>query len=264
MLAAIIDGTNLCYRFGGRPGGTTLVFVNSLGTDWRVWEAVAARFAGRCRLLFYDKRGHGLSGVSPEPLTIADHVQDLAGLLDALNVERPVVCGLSVGGMIALGLAGEQASRMRGLVLCDTGHRIGTAELWNARIDTVRRDGMDAVADGVMERWLSASFRSRYPAETALWRNMLVRTPAEGYAATCVAIRDADLTGAARSVAVPALCLCGTEDLATPPGLMRELAGLIPDARYRDVNGAAHLPTVENPDVVANLIEEYLQELNVV
>lgn len=264
MPATTINGASLYYRFAGRATGNTLVFVNSLGTDWRVWEPVAERFSDRFRLLYYDKRGHGLSDLPGGPLGISDHVHDLAGLLDRLNVDRAVVCGLSVGGMIALGLAAERASLTAGLVLADTGHRIGGADLWNERIESVRRQGMQAVADGVLERWFSEAFRSGRPAETALWRNMLLRTPAKGYAATCAAVRDADLTRAAQSLAVPALCLCGTEDLATPPALARELTELIPDARFGAVHGAGHLPTVEASDAVATLIEEYLAELNLV
>lgn len=263
MQAANINGANIHYRTGGQPSGTTLVFVNSLGTDWRVWERVADRFSGRFPLLFHDKRGHGLSDAPDGPLRISDHSRDLAGLLDELAVTESVVCGVSVGGMIALELASARPELVRGLVLCDTGHRIGTPALWNKRIETVRDGGMAAVADGVLERWFSAGFRETYPAETAIWRNMLLRTPREGYSATCAAIRDADLTRAAQSLAVPALCLCGTVDQATPPELMRELNALVPDSRYHDIAGAGHLPTVERPDEVANHIEAFLEELGI-
>jgi len=264
MQAANVHGTNIHFRTAGRPSGTALVFINSLGTDWRVWKRVADRFAERCRLLFHDKRGHGLSDAPDGPLAIDDHVDDLAALLDQLGVDDFVPCGLSVGGMIALGLAAARPRAVRGLVLCDTGHRIGTAELWNQRIEAIHNEGLAAVADGVLERWLSADFRASRPAETALWRNMLLRTPVAGYTATCAAIRDADLTAAARSIDAPALCLCGSEDRATPPELMRELAGLLPAARYHDIPGAGHLPTVERSGEVADRMEAFLEEVNVV
>lgn len=264
MQAANINGTDIYFRIDGQPSGTALVFVNSLGTDWRVWERVAARFAARCPLLFHDKRGHGLSGAAGGPLSITDHAKDLAALLDRLAIREAILCGLSVGGMIALALAAERPHAVRGLVLCDTGHRIGTAELWDQRIATVREQGMEAIAECVLERWFSASFREARPAETAIWRNMLVRTPPEGYAATCAAIRDADLTRTTQSLAAPALCLCGTEDQATPPALMRELSGLVPDSRYHDIPGAAHLPTVESADEVASRMQAYLEELTIV
>lgn len=264
MQAAIINGHNIHLRTDGQASGTALVFVNSLGTDWRVWERVAGHFAASNPLVFHDKQGHGLSDVPRGPLAMSDYIDDLAALLDQLAIRDAVVCGLSVGGMIALGLAAQRPKVVRGLVLCDTGHRIGTAELWNQRIDSVSEEGMEAIAEGVLERWLSASFRANRPAETALWRNMLVRTPPAGYTAGCAAIRDADLTRAAESLPVPALCLCGSEDQATPPELMRELSGLVPDSRYHDLPGAAHLPTVECAGDVAARMTAFLEELAVV
>lgn len=260
MQAAKINGSNLHFRLAGPESGVTLAFVNSLGTDWRVWEPVADRLGDGCRLLFHDKRGHGLSDTPDGPLSMDDHVGDLAALLDHLEIEGAVVCGLSVGGMIALGLAAARPELVRALVLCDTGHRIGTEALWDQRIQEIRQHGLEHIAEGVMARWFSAPFRAEHPAEATAWRNMLVRTPVAGYTATCAAIRDSDFTEAARSTVVPALCLCGTADLATTPELVRELARLIPDSRYRDIDGAGHLPTVEAPVEVAAAINEFLSE----
>ncbi|HSH41870.1 MAG TPA: 3-oxoadipate enol-lactonase [Arenicellales bacterium] len=263
MQAANVNGINIHYRSVGRDAGPTLVFVNSLGTDWRVWERVADRFADRFQLVFHDKRGHGLSDAGSGGVRISDHAADVGALLDELAITDAVVCGISVGGMIALELAAARPELVRALVLCDTGHRIGTAELWNGRIAAIREHGMDAVADGALERWFSESFRSARAAETALWRNMLLRTPVEAYTATCAAIRDADLTDSAGAVRVPALCLCGSEDQSTPPELMRELAALLADGRYREIAGAGHLPTVECADEVALRMSAFFEELKI-
>lgn len=264
MRATNVNGTNLYVRFAGRPEGDPLVLVNSLGTDWRVWEPAVEALGERYRLLYYDKRGHGLSDARPAPSTIDDHVNDLAALLDHLGIPRAIVCGLSVGGMIAMGLAARRPEMVGALVLADTGHLIGTDDRWNQRIETIQGDGMEAIVDGVLEVWFTDSFRRQRSAETALWRNMLLRTPVEGYLGTCAAVRDADLTGPARGLTVPALCLCGARDASTPPSLMRELNDLIPDSRFQEIPDAAHLPTVEAPEVVQGLIEDYLQELGFV
>jgi 3-oxoadipate enol-lactonase len=204
----------------------------------------------------YDLRGHGLSGIGRPPYALDDHVADLAALLDACGVRQAAIVGLSVGGQIALGLAARRPELVRALVLCDTAHRIGTAEMWNARIAAVEAGGVEAIAHAVLERWFSRSYRGDQAAAFAIWRNMLTRTTAAGYAGTCAALRDADLTAAARGIGVPTLCVCGAEDLATPPDLVRSLAALIPGAGFALIPAAGHLPCIEQPDRLAALIRD--------
>lgn len=253
----------LHYAAEGPDDTPALVFANSLGTDLRIWNAVAARLSG-FRIVRYDKRGHGLSTVSPAPYRMDDHVDDLVGLLDALDIDSAIVCGISVGGMIAQGLAARQPDRVRALILCDTAAKIGTADMWDARIDSIRQGGIEALADAIMERWLSPEFRAQRPEATEGWRNMLVRTPVDGYNGTCAAIRDADLTEQASGIGVPTLAICGSEDGATPPDLVRATAALIPSARFELIDGAGHLPCIECPDRMAELIEGFMEERRLV
>ena len=255
-----VNGVVLHYAVEGPEGAPTIVFSNSLGTDFRSWDRLAARLATQFRLVRYDKRGHGLSQATPAPYRIADHVGDLVGLLDHLGLDRIVLCGLSVGGLIAQGLAARQPERLQALILCDTAAKIGTAEMWAQRMAAIEADGIEAIADAIIERWLSAGFRRDRPEETAAWRNMLVRTTLDGYLGTCAAIRDEDLTAAAGRIALPTLCVCGAEDGATPPDLVRGTADLIPGARFELVEQAGHLPCIEQPDVMAGLITGFLEE----
>ncbi len=245
----------------GSAGLPVLVFANSLGTDFRIWDGVVARLGPRFRTLRYDMRGHGLSDIGRTPYTIDDHAADLAALLDRRSVAQATVVGLSVGGQIALGLAARRPDLVSGLVLLDTAHRIGTPEAWNARIAAVETGGLEAIADAVLERWLSPDYRHNHPAMIPLWRNMLTRTPAEGYAGTCAALRDADLTEAAAGIRVPTLCLCGTLDLATPPDLVRAMAALIPDAEFRLIPCTGHLPCIERPARIAALLRRFAEVL---
>lgn len=258
MLVVYNGEVALRCRVDGPEGAPTLAFANSLGTDLQVWDAVVPAFADRFRVVRYDKRGHGLSDVPAAPYTIDDHVGDLAAVLDGLGVTGAVVVGLSVGGQIALGLCAARPDLVRGLVLCDTAHRIGPPALWEQRMAVVRETGIAALAEPILQRWFSPAFRAT-PA-LAAWRNMLVRTPVEGYLGTCAALRDSDQTAAARAVAVPTLCLCGTNDGATPPDLVRSMADIIPGARFALIEGAGHLPGVEAPDAVAATIQAFLRE----
>jgi len=258
-----VNGLTLLVSDSGDQGATgrpTLVFSNSLGTDFRIWDALVARLGEDYRIVLYDKRGHGLSDVGDAPYVMADHVGDLAALLDALEIKGAIICGLSVGGLIAQGLYASRPDLVRGLILCDTAHKIGNDELWNARIAAVENGGIASIAEGILDRWFTKALREGDPVALAGWRNMLTRTPAAGYAGTSSAIRDTDFTEQAKQIAVPTLCLVGEEDGATPPALVQEMAGLIPGARCEVISGAGHLPCIEQPDVVAELIETFTRE----
>lgn len=258
MQFARVNGVTLHYQqFGGPKGKPTLVFANSLGTDFRIWRDVIVRLAGEFPILTYDKRGHGLSDVGETPYSIEDLVWDLSGLLDHAGVERSIVVGLSVGGMIAQGLHEARPELIEGLVLCDTAHRIGTEEMWDARIDAVQSSGLDAISGPVMERWFTEDYRSADNADFAGYVNMFERQPEDGYAATCAAIRDADMTEIAKQIDVPTLCVVGDEDLATPPALVAELTALIEGARMETIAGAGHLPCIEQPEALSGLIRGF-------
>lgn len=257
---AIPDGV-AHYRDRGPANAPALVFANSLGTDLRVWEPVADHFAGRFRVLQMDKRGHGLSTGPAGAATIEALADDLAAVMDARGVANALVLGVSVGGMIAQALAARRPTLVKAMVLSNTGHKIGAPDAWDARIEAVRQGGLEAIADAVMERWFAESFASRDPAALAGWRAMLCRTTADGYNAVCGAIRDADLTETVRGLAQPALCLAGAQDGAAPPDLVRALADLMADARYVEIAGVGHLPSVEAPDKVIEAVETFIAEI---
>jgi 3-oxoadipate enol-lactonase len=255
MLAIRHQGRTIHAAVSGDPDGLPVVFANSLGTDLRVWDPL---LPPGLRLVRYDKRGHGLSG-GDGAWAIDDLAADLEALMDALGVEAAVVCGLSVGGMIAQALAARSPGRVRALILCDTAARIGPASIWQDRIAAVEAGGIAPIADAVLERWFSPRFRAEDPA-LALWRNMLVRTPTAGYAATCAAIRDADLTASTRALRLPTLAVAGEIDGATPPDLVRATAELIPGARFAVIPGCGHLPPAEAPEALARLVADFLKE----
>lgn len=246
---------------GGPAGQPVIVFANSLGTDFRIWRDVIVRLAGDFPILAYDKRGHGLSDLGQVPYSLDDHVLDLAALLDRLDVKDAVICGLSVGGMIAQGLQARRPDLVRALVLCDTAHKIGTEEMWNARIESVEAKGIESLADGIMERWFTPAFRRPENAAYRGYRNMLTRQSAVGYAATCAALRDADLTDTAKRISVPTLCIVGDEDGSTPPDVVLAMARLIAGARFEIIKGAGHIPCVEQPEILAEMIRAFIATL---
>ena len=260
MKFANISSLTIHYSDNEQRDRPVLVFVNSLGTDFRIWDQVAAVIGRRFRIIGYDKRGHGLSDAPIGPYSLQDHVDDLQALLAQLEVDTAVLAGVSVGGMIAQSFCTQHSERVSALVLCDTAARIGTADLWNERITRVRGSGLESIADAVLERWFSGEFRQQRATEFGGWRNMLIRTPAEGYASTCAAIRDADLGHSTPLITQPALVVCGEHDGATPPDLVHSLAESIPGARFEIIRDAGHLPSIEQPETLFDLMDKFFTE----
>ncbi|MFL5191921.1 MAG: 3-oxoadipate enol-lactonase [Microvirga sp.] len=259
-----VNGIVLHNQVLGQEDGPALVFINSLGSDFRIWQEVVLAFTDRFRVVLYDKRGHGLSDAPPAPYSIDDHTDDLLALLDHLKVDRAAFVGLSVGGMIGQRIAVRAPERVQALTLCCTAAKIGTPELWAERITAVEDGGIDPIADNVLQRWFTPLFREAQKDEVAGWRNMLVRTPDHGYAGTCAAIRDADLRPDASRIKAPTLCVAGDQDGSTPAEVVKGTAELIPGARFALIDGAGHIPCVEKPAVLSKLIGQHLQEAGLV
>ena len=247
MPIANFPDAQLYYEWSGPEHAPVLVLSNSLGTTHRMWDAQEAAFTKHFRLLRYDARGHGQSSVTPGPYTIAKLSWDVVHLLDFLQLDCVHFCGLSMGGMIGMFLGANAANRFHKIVLCNTAAKVGTPDSWNARIDAVQREGMLAVAAGVVERWLTPAYRASHPAETAAVLRMLEEANPVGYVACCAAVRDMDQRQNLQNVKVSALVLAGTHDPATLPADGQFLAKHIPGASYVELN-AAHLSNIEAQD----------------
>lgn len=260
MQFVTINGVTLHYQTIGEPSDKpTILFSNSLGTDFRIWRDLIVRLVGDFSIVTYDKRGHGLSEAPDAPYAMDDHVGDAAGLLDHLNIRNAIVCGLSVGGAIAQGLALSRPDLVRALILCDTGHKIGTEELWDQRIEAVGEKGISAISDNILERWFSKAYRQPDNPFFHGYRNMLERTPLQGYLGTCHALRNSDFTETVSGIGVPTLCVVGEEDGSTPPQLVKALSQLIPNAQYEEIANAGHLPCIEQPEALHEVMRKFLQ-----
>ncbi len=258
---ASIDGLTIHYKLELNVG-VPVVFINSLGSDLRIWDDVVSTL--KHSSLRYDKRGHGLSDAPPGPYSIADHANDLHGLLEHLNLERVVIVGISVGGQIALEFASRFPERVAAAVFCDTGMKIGTAEFWNARIEAVRDHGLEHISEAIMQRWFGPDFRHEHAATVRGYQNMLERQPAVGYIATCEALRESALHDAAQSVrdaGVKTLVFCGKDDQSTPVALSQDLAQVL-EAKLELIENAGHLPCIEQPEAFARILNAFLEEVN--
>jgi len=255
-----VNGLTLHFRQEGTAEGIPLVFINSLGCDLRIWDGVVSRLSHRFPLIRFDKRGHGLSDAPPAPYSMRELSDDVNGLINHLDIERAILVGVSIGGMVALQTALDFPERVSALVLCDTAGKIGTEAYWNDRINTLRQYGMVYLADAILARWFSPKFIDQNPALYRGFYNLLTRMPLEGYIGTCAALRDTDLRNQLGRVSVPTLVLCGAEDMVITPEIARGLADSLPNAQFSVIEEAAHTPSVEQPEAVADVIIEFLKE----
>lgn len=254
-----INGISIHYKWINNKKQHSFLFINSLGTDFRIWDGVVEVLKDFGNILLFDKRGHGLSAVEEKTNGLDDFADDVLALLQYLSINQCIPVGLSVGGMIAQLLAHRIPEKIEKLVLCDTRHKIGNAQIWNDRIALVKEKGLSAVSDGLMQKWFSETFRKNEAVKVSGYKNMLERSPVLGYVKTCEAIRDADLTEIAKQIKIPALCIVGSEDKSTTPGEVKNLADLIGGSKYKIIQGSGHIPCIDNPEVLSKLIIDFIK-----
>lgn len=247
------------HAIDGPDGAPVLVLANSVGTTKAMWEPQLPALRSRLRVLRYEHPGHGESALPPKPCGVGDLARPVLGLLDELGIAQASFCGLSLGGMVGMWLGRHAPERIERLTLCSTSAGFGAPETWEARAAAVRRDGLGAVADLVMERYFCEAFRKRSSDVVARYRETFLALPAEGYARCCEAIRDWDFRDELAGIGAPTLAIAGEEDGATPPEQLEQIAGGIPDARLERVPAAGHLVNVEQPAAFTTILASHLR-----
>ncbi|MGR3272088.1 3-oxoadipate enol-lactonase [Thalassococcus profundi] len=256
MQIARLDDLAVHYRIDGDPDGAPVVFANSLGTDLRLWDQVIPLLPEGLKFIRYDKRGHGLTDCPPAPYAMGALVTDAERLMDHLGVTGAVFVGLSIGGLIAQGLAAKRLDLVRAMVLSNTGAKIGTRDIWAERIDAVNAGGTAAVVDATMQRWFAKPFHDT--PDFHAWRTMFLRCPAEGWTGCGAAIAGSDFMTTTAALRLPTLGIAGSEDGSTPPDLVRETVDLVPGSEFHLIRGAGHLPCVEKPEEYAQVLGDFL------
>lgn len=257
MPAIDADGCKINVEINGPEKAPALVLSNSLGTNLHMWDEQARALSQTYRVIRYDQRGHGKSGAPKGPYTIDRLGRDVLAVLDHLKIAKAHFCGLSMGGTTGMWLARMAPSRFHKIILSNTGARIGTQDIWNARIASVLSKGMKSVVDATLERWLSKGFRDKDARAVARIREMLLTTPAHGYAGCSAAIRDADQRWGIGDVKLPVLVIIGTLDPATPPAGGEFIADRIKGAKRAHIE-AAHLSNLEKGVQFTNEVKNFL------
>ena len=257
MFHAEVNGARLHYQFDGPSSAPVIVLSNSLGTNLRMWDAQIPALTEKFRVLRYDSRGHGDSTVTPGPYTFEMLGNDVIGLLDALHVDRFFFCGLSMGGVLAQWLGINAPGRLNGLIACNTAAKIGNPEFWNKRIETVRSGGMAAIAGTQALRWFTPAYVAKFPEVIETMTQGLLSTPADGYIATCEALRENDLRESVSKIRIRTLVIVGSYDGVTPPADGKFIAAQIPRSQYVELN-AAHLSNIEDSAAFSSTVLQFL------
>ena len=251
------DGCPLNVEVSGRESGPSLMLSNSLGTNLHMWDDQAAEFEKHFRLIRWDRRGHGKSGVSKGPYNFDLFGRDILKVLDTLKIDKVNWCGLSMGGMDGQWLGAHAADRVSKLVLANTNFYYADKSPWADRIKTVRENGLKHIVGLNMERWFTAGFRQRAPQAMARMTEMFLSSNLDGYIACVEAVRDMDFRATNPRVTTPTLVIVGTHDPATPPAAGEEIARTVKDGKVVALD-AAHISNVEQPKAFTDAVLNFL------
>ena len=256
MALVYLDDIRLNAEVSGPVGGPAVVLLHALGTNLTIWDEVVGLLPAGCRILRFDQRGHGLSDVPEPPYAMGALIRDGERMMAHFGLRDAVVVGLSLGGLVAQGLAVKRLDLVRGMVLSNTAAKIGSAQMWAERVAQVEARGLADYAPGAMalmfgRRWQDVAGMPRV-------RAMLEGMDARGWVGCARAIAGTDFYTQAAGLTLPTLAIAGALDGTTPPDLVRETADLILGSRFHLMRSAGHLPMVEKPEEWAAMVTEFL------
>jgi pimeloyl-ACP methyl ester carboxylesterase len=257
-----VRGIGITADIGGE--GPAVLFIHGFPLDRTMWRPLTSALTG-WRRIAPDLRGMGQSEGTDGDVQLATYADDFAALLDALHVDRAVVCGHSMGGYVAFELFRRHAARVSGLILLSTRATPDDAEgraQRDAMIARVRRDGCGFLGDEMVPRLVAPESLKTMPEVMQQVRHMAAANPPGGIVGALAAMRDrVDSTPLLPTITVPTLVLAGRNDQLFPASAARAMADAIPDAHYAVIPGAGHLAPLEQPVNTGRLVREFLEAL---
>ncbi|HEU4625937.1 MAG TPA: 3-oxoadipate enol-lactonase [Steroidobacteraceae bacterium] len=239
------NGANLRVEHTRRPGAPVLLLLHALGVSSEMWDEQMKALARHYEVIRFDMRGHGKSTIGgPPEASIELLASDALAVMDACGIGRAHLCGLSLGGMVAMHIAARSPERALKVTLCNTTPYMPPRETWEARIQTALAQGMEPLIEGILGRWFTAAYRQAHPEKVDKIRSLLRQASPAGFAACCAAIRDMDERESIRRISAETLVIGGSKDIGTTPAQAQLIASSIDGARLVILE-AAHLSNIE-------------------
>jgi 3-oxoadipate enol-lactonase len=251
------DGCMIHVEVEGPERAPVLMLSNSLGTNLHMWDEQVSPFTQHFRLVRYDRRGHGKSGVPKGPYTMERLGRDVVAVLDGLGIQKINWCGLSMGGMVGMWLGANASNRIDKLILSNTSSFFPDKSIWDGRIKFVREKGLEGIVDANMERWFTPGFRERSQSAMEKMRAMFLATKVDGYVGCGEAISDMDHRPLLPQITVPTLVIAGRQDPATTLEAGEYIKQHTPGAKIA-VLEAAHISNLEQPRAYAETVLGFL------
>ena len=252
------DGTTIAWSESGDLGRPAIVLLHSLGSNRDMWRPQIAVLSERFRVISIDTRGHGESEVTPGPYSLSALGADVLAVADAVGLDRFHVCGLSLGGQMALWLGVNHPQRISTVTAANTGAKIGDETSWGARIEAIREGGMSSIREAAIERWFSPDFASRHPDWYAAAGATFDRTEPEGYIGCCTALAGADLRDSIGSIEAPTLVIGSTLDVSTPPAQAEWIHERIRGSELTIIDDAGHVSNLDRADIFTERLTTFL------
>jgi 3-oxoadipate enol-lactonase len=251
-------GCPIDVEITGPDNAPVLLLSSSLGTTKHMWDPQMPAFTKNYRVVRFDRRGHGRSGVPKGPYSMEMLGRDVLAIMDNLKLEKVNWLGLSMGGMEGMWLGANAGHRFNKLILSNTSSHYADKSMWNARIDAITKAGsVAAIADMVINAWLTKDFQQAQPDTTARMKEMMIATPIEGYLGCAAAVRDMDHRELLKDIKVPTLIIAGAKDPATNVAAAEFIRDRIADSKLAIVD-AAHIANVEVPEAYAKEVLDFL------
>ncbi|MGH8950802.1 MAG: alpha/beta fold hydrolase [Acidimicrobiia bacterium] len=235
-----------------------LVMIHALGADRGLFAPQLPVLSATRRVIQFDLPGHGASSAVPGPYAIGDLGLDVLDIATAAGADEFDLCGISLGGLMGLWVATNASDRVGALVVSNTAARVGTEELWAARIEAVESGGMDSIREMALTRFFTPGLAATDPSTVERTGLVLAATDPVGYAGCCAALRDADLRESVGAIRNPTLVVGADQDVSTPPADSRWLHENITGSELRMLDGAAHLSNLEQPEAWTSAVAGFL------